>query len=688
MEYFAYLVYRALVGTIEALPIGVVYRLGQTLGWLAFQLLGPYRRLAISNLTIAFGGEKSAEEIRRLARASFLNLGANLFSSIRAAKFTLAELQAVATPEHREIIERALEEGRGVVLVLSHLGNWELIAQLCQYLPQFSWSTVYRPLGNRYIEAHVRRTRSASGVVLFDRKSGFNAPTLFLRNGGAVGVLVDQHAGDGGIWTPFFGRLASTTNLAALLALRTGAALVPLAVYTAGPARWRVVISPPVETRDPENGEELNVGVLTARLNAAVEQQVRVAPADWFWVHNRWKTPKPKFLLATYRRGIVIPPGMEPSELKPFRILVRSTNWLGDAVMAIPAVQAIARGRPDAQVTVLAPAKLVELWQTVPEVAAVLSIPAEAGVLAVARGIRQAGPFDTAILLPNSLRTALEVWLAGVPRRVGYAGHGGRRRLLNQVIKERPAAEAAAAAASAVTASVARPDSALHERFRFLEIARQIGAEIDADDALAVSPVEPAAPAGLARFALCPGAEYGPTKRWPAERFAEAARRVSAVLPCEWVLLGTAKEAALGETIERALAVPATDEGAVGVPAPCENQIGKTSLGELIATLRGCQLLLTNDTGTMHLAAWLGVPVVAIFGSTEPRLTGPISSAGPEAVRVLRRQVECSPCFLRECPLDLRCMAAIQPAEVAAAVLAMATGGSGGALAPEDAIDG
>lgn len=675
MQYLAYLIYRAFVGIIERLPITVAYRVGQVLGWLGWALLFPYRRLAIANLTIAYGKEKSAAEIRALARESFLHLGANLLSSIRAARFNLAEIQAVTTVENRETIERALESGRGVVLVLSHLGNWELIAQLCQYLPQFSWSTIYRPLGNKFIEAHVRRARSASGVVLFDRKSGFNAPTQFLRAGGAVGVLVDQHAGDGGIWTPFFGRLASTTNLAALLALRTGAALVPLAVYTDGPARWRVVISPLVETNEAETGDELGVGDLTARISAAVERQVRVAPADWFWVHNRWKTPKPKFLLATYRRGIVIPAAMSDTaavELKPFRVLVRSTNWLGDAVMAIPAVQAIARGRPDAGVTVLAPAKLADLWRAVPEVAEVLTIEPHDNVFAVAKTVRRAGPFDAAVLLPNSLRSALEVWLARVPRRVGYAGHGGRRRLLNQLIKERPTAELSA---SAVTGPVAENDSDLHERFRFLEIARAIGAEIDPVLSTPVAaPSSRSLPGGLARFALCPGAEYGPTKRWPAERFAEAARRVAAARPCEWVLLGTEKERALGEEIERVLttAIPEDGSGIVGASAPCDNRIGKTTLGELIAILRGCQLLLTNDTGTMHLAAWLGVPVVAIFGSTEPRLTGPISTVGPGAVRVLRRQVECSPCFLRECPLDLRCMTAISAEEVAAAVLEIA----------------
>ena len=152
---------------------------------------------------------------------------------------------------------------------------------------------------------------------------------------------------------------------------------------------------------------------------------------------------------------------------------------------------------------------------------------------------------------------------------------------------------------------------------------------------------------------LCPGAEYGPAKRWLPERFAETAAAISAQVAAQWILFGTKKDEEVGRTIATALG------------EKCVNRIGKTTLEELIAELRECQLLLTNDTGTMHLATLLGVPVVAIFGSTEPRLTGPLG----EGHVVLRHQVECSPCFLRECPIDFRCMKAVTTEEVVTAVL-------------------
>ena len=152
---------------------------------------------------------------------------------------------------------------------------------------------------------------------------------------------------------------------------------------------------------------------------------------------------------------------------------------------------------------------------------------------------------------------------------------------------------------------------------------------------------------------LCPGAEYGPAKRWLPERFAEVVRTVCERTAAEWKVFGVETDRPVADAIISAAAVPCTD------------LVGKTTLAQLMDELRTCDLLLTNDTGTMHLAALLGVPTVSIFGSTEPTLTGPL---GPHH-RVLRHHVACSPCFLRECPIDFRCMTAIGVPEVVEAVL-------------------
>jgi lipopolysaccharide heptosyltransferase II len=536
--------------------------------------------------------------------------------------------QYIAT-ENIDAIHRELRAGRPVVLLLSHIGNWEIFAQLIpRYADYAKIGTVYQKLGNRYIDQHVSRQRSRAGAFLFDRGEGFHKPIELLRSGGLIGILGDQHAGDHGLWTPFFGRLASTSPLAGLLAKRTGAAVIAAAVHTVGPARWRMVFTPPL------NSPGDSVEAMTWKGNATIEQQIRTAPQDWFWVHNRWKTPRPEFLLTHYKRGVYLPPEIAGPNLKPFRILVRAPNWLGDSVVTVPAVRALKAGRPDVHITILALEKIASVWKLIPEIDEVL--PLKAGSLfSTVRAICQQRPFDVAILFPNSLRVALEAWFAGVPRRVGFAGHR-RRWLLDQVVSEDQ-----------------RRGPVEHQVYRYLRMVREIGGPLAAPEVRKFLPRRKANGAP-AKLGLCPGAEYGPAKRWLPERFAEVALAIAGTRPVQWVLFGTPADQERGAAIETALG------------AHCVNRIGQTTLDQLASELGECALLLTNDTGTMHLATLLGVPVVAVFGSTEPRLTGPLGSGHS----VLRHQVECSPCFLRECPIDFRCMKAVTVDEVAAAVSA------------------
>jgi lipopolysaccharide heptosyltransferase II len=628
-DFVVYLLYRAGLAVVAALPLPFLFRVGQFLGVCAWMFSGKYRRLAKRNLEIAFANEKSPRELHQLVRRHFRQLGANLLCSAKLTQLSPERVLEHVEVENIESMAREFRAGVPVVLVLSHLGTWEVFAQL---MPKFvgfvRGSSVYQSLGNRFIDKHVRRTRSQTGLELFDRRDGFEPVIELLRSGGGVGVLSDQHAGDHGVWTPFFGRLASTSPLPALLAKRTRAALIAAGVYTTGPARWRIVFT----ERFDQTGA--SVAVLTSKINRVIEEQIRRAPEDWFWVHNRWKTPEPNFLLANYKRGIYLPPGISASDLKPFRILIRSSNWLGDAVMSVPAVRAIKNGRPDVHVTISAPNKIAPMWKLIPEVDAIIPLP-EGSLLSVVRLLKQQMPFDVAILFPNSLRVALETWLSGIPRRVGYRGHC-RSWLMNQTVRE-----------------PRKPGPPEHHLLRFLRIARECGAEtsnVEIPKTNQTSNIEHQMLIGL-----CPGAEYGPAKRWLAERFAEAAAKITAQSSAQWILLGTKNDAAIGEQI------------AAAIGDHCVNRIGQTTLDQLIDELRQCRLLLTNDTGTMHLAALLGVPVVAVFGSTEPRLTGPLGNGHT----ILRHHVECSPCFLRECPIDFRCMKAITTDEVAGAVLSM-----------------
>lgn len=624
MDYLLYLVVVSLLSILGRLPLPLVFRLGSVLGLIAWAILPNYRKLARRNLRIAFGSSMPEAELRTAVRRHFQLVGANMFSAPRLARLPEEEVQKRVELIGIGGLHEALARGRGVVMAINHIGNWELYAQLIGRVRHVPVGAVFQSQRNKYLNRLIDRDRRRLGLKTFDRRKGYVGAVNLVERGGILAILIDQHAGDKALWTPLFGRIASTSTLAGIISQRTQAPMVSVAIHTTGPARWRCEIEPAF---DPGN---LPVEELTARLNRTLEKQISGSPADWFWVHNRWKTPGP-FLLGRTRRGFYFPPDQPPESLQRFRLLIRSSNWLGDAVMNIPAVQACKRGRPDLHLTILCPAKLAPLWRRVDAVDDVVEIQPGESPLALRRRVTKT--FDAAILFPNSLRTALEARALRIPHITGFPGHH-RRWLLSDGPPE--------------------PADPEHHARRYLRLAHFCGAPVtEADGHFARRARTDRSANRRPRIGVCPGAEYGPAKRWPAERFAQAMREFQEQAgPAEWLLFGVAGDAPAGEAIAEAS------------PFAVENRIGRTTLDELMDELGSCDLLLTNDTGTMHLAAFLGVPVVAVFGSTEPALTSPLG----DFHEILRRKVDCSPCFLRECPIDFRCMTAIEPAQAATAM--------------------
>ncbi|RBP47423.1 lipopolysaccharide heptosyltransferase II [Roseimicrobium gellanilyticum] len=629
-QYLVYLLFRAVEGVLGLMPLMACAFVGRVFGLVAHAFFPSYRKLAQANLRIAFGREKDEAWIRATAREHFASLGQNFLCGLKLPLMSQKDVESRVTVEGMHHADAVAAAGKPLLYAVCHLSCWELFTQVPSLFTSglVKPASVFQPLGNAFLNEHVKRRREKLGYTLFDRSQGFSGPIQHMRAyKGAMGVLVDQHAGDKGVWCPFFDRLASTSSLAALMSLRVETPLVPIAMYNDGLARWRMVCYPPVNSGEKKTTAE----GLTAMLNIAIEIVIRRAPENWFWVHNRWKTPQPDFLLAKYRRGVVLPVGYDINRLQKFNLLVRSPNWLGDACMTLPAIRALKRGRPDLRLTILAPSKLAELWKAIPEVDDIIGKEKGDGIRDVARKVRERGGYDAAILFTNSTRSTLELWHADIPRLVGYRG-SLRSRLLHQIVPE--------------PKQVGPPE---HHAERYLRLAANCGAKTE-DSSL--FDVPGGVDAGATKtIGICAGAEYGPAKRWPLERFAEVARRLSATWPdVEWIFFGAPNEKAMGEELSRLL---------TGVKHT--NLVGKTSLSELIAQLRACSLLLTNDTGTMHLAASLGVPTVSIFGSTEPVLTGPLGAQH----RVVRYHVPCSPCFRRECPFGhYDCMTKVTPERV------------------------
>jgi heptosyltransferase-2 len=313
-------------------------------------------------------------------------------------------------------------------------------------------------------------------------------------------------------------------------------------------------------------------------------------------------------------------------------LVVRSPNWLGDAVMAFPAVRNLKKILTKTPLTVAVPEKLAALWQACPFVDQVIALDDPKNLTATSARLR-AGRFQSAVLLPNSLRSAAEAWMAGIPQRTGYA-RGGRGLLLTHTVP-----------------APARNPVRLHQRFYYVDLVAALGGPGD-DSPPKLNPMEApiSDPDPRPVVAICPGAEYGPAKRWPVENFVAVARHFIDRLKARIVLLGAPGDAPIAEEFVRQL-------------PEAETRAGQTSLPEFMAVLGSARLVLCNDSGAMHVAAALGAPTVAVFGSTEPQLTGPTGAS----CRVLRHHVPCSPCFLRQCPIDFACMKSITPEMVIAA---------------------
>lgn len=325
---------------------------------------------------------------------------------------------------------------------------------------------------------------------------------------------------------------------------------------------------------------------------------------------------------------------LNPSSIS--RVVVRATNWLGDTVISLPALRAVRRIFPHAHLAVIARPSVADFYAREGCVDRVIVYTGSRREFA---GRLRAEHFDAAILFQNAFDAALLIWMAGIPERIGYS-RDARGLLLTRAI---PVPE---------PGEIPR-----HERFYYLELLRRAGLmeRFPDCDAIRLDGIEAARAAGQARLAamgveglvigISPGAAYGGAKRY--DRFADVAQALS---PANFLIFGSPSERDLCESV------------ATRLPGS-HNLAGRTSLAEFIDLASACRVFLTNDSGGMHIASALGIPTVAVFGATDDTTTGP---AGPLA-RVVREHAECSPCLLRECPIDHRCMTRVTPERVAAA---------------------
>jgi len=326
-------------------------------------------------------------------------------------------------------------------------------------------------------------------------------------------------------------------------------------------------------------------------------------------------------------------------------VLIRGTNWIGDVVMTFPAIAAVRATLPKARIAVLVKPWVADLVRMHPAVDEVLIYERPGrheglgGLLTLARELRRRR-FDAAILLQNAIEAAILARLAGIPVRAGYSTDA-RGLLLTHPVRRTPETQG------------------VHQSLYYLGMLEALGFKPSGTSVSIVPTEEHGRAAGrhLAEWGIAgrrpivgmaPGAAYGPAKRWFPERFAAVADRLAERFACPVLLFGSAGDRPSTEAVQAAAKTALVDIA------------GRTSLGDAIALIARCDLFVTNDSGLMHVAGALGVPTVAVFGSTNPKTTYPL---GDRTV-LIRKPVDCSPCLKPECPTDFKCMDLVTVEEV------------------------
>ncbi|MFI5357928.1 MAG: glycosyltransferase family 9 protein [Opitutales bacterium] len=575
--------------------------LAAALGEAVFLLPGR-RRIMLSNLGHAFPAREPAA-LRRIARASSRRLIETALLSLATPHLSPARLRRIvrSAPETQAAFARWQATPEPTLFATAHMAYWEIQTCLPLLVPEPfpEFGVIFRPVDNMTLDAWVKQTRGRFGMRLLSRKEGFQEALKILRRKGIIGLLFDQNAGLQGALTLLFGRVCSSTELPGLLAGKFGAR-----VYAIHPRRlgfWRIELQME-EIHSPKTTEDV-----TLALNRWLEAKLSSSDdwcASWLWAHERWKNqdiPSQRLRLDAKRdllaadlaaRGL----GELPRRT---RLWIRLPNWLGDVVMARPLLKAVRASRPDAEITLVAKAAFLPLLESWGVADHLLALPARGpGYFAAFRRWRARFP-DCYLLFTNSLRGDLEAWLTGCRQRFGLVRPGKWRPLLSHAYRV-PAAF----------------DERQHHQLELWTTFLQHFGLAQAPDPAPFP--RPGGPAGLV-VGLIAGSENNPEKRWPVTYWCELIRLLPA--HARLVLFGTARDR------------PITAAIAASCGRPVEDLAGRTNLPDYCTRLAACTVLVTNDTGGMHLANALGVPLVALFGPTNPVRTRPVHAAPVEILQ-------------------------------------------------------
>tara|TARA_B100000963_G_scaffold218191_1_gene190260 strand:+ start:871 stop:2250 length:1380 start_codon:yes stop_codon:yes gene_type:complete len=342
VEYAAFLVVERLVCLLSMKSL---WRIGASLSCLAYLFRSRWP-IVRNNLRTVLGPKVSEDEIASLSREVFRHTTANFLTALKGGRLSSPLVQAAIIPTDFEILERAIEKGKGVILVSPHMGNFELLTQgLGASHPELNVAAIYRPLNNIYLDPLIRKRRSNHRMRMFSKFTSYQAPIKFVRDKGILGIIADQRAGRSGTIVPFFGRLMSMSPLPAFIHKHTGAPVVGISMRTVSPGKWEVRFHEP----DVRDGENLS----TPHVAALLERATRQSLVDVFWMHDLWRIDKRRPLEIAGKKGPLRLRRQPENNLRPFSVLARIPDNPTDFRQTLPALKAMSASRPDFELHLL-----------------------------------------------------------------------------------------------------------------------------------------------------------------------------------------------------------------------------------------------------------------------------------------------------------------------------------------------
>ena len=590
-------------------PDNLLSAIAMTIGHALATIPNSRKRVLFSNLKRAFP-EWSEKRIRRVALASAAGMVEMGFFSLAYPCMSDRRIRrSLSFSSDAAVKMRELQRsGEPVVVFIPHVALFETLGASPLFAPigDKKLGGIYRPHRNPAIEKWVLEARERSGNRMFARDKALVSSKSHLLDNNWLAVLYDQNAGINGTLITFLDRLASATPLPGLLAKGTKARAVFALPQRKSFFRATLFLQE-MKSKDP-NG-------LIAESHELLERYLRSsdkACAEWLWAHGRWKTQNRapnRFRLVAKRRNLPTPTKF-PRKTK---FWIRMPNWLGDVVMALPLLQALRIGRPDAELTLLCRAQFRPLLEQMGVADSIKVLPEKGSFDYYLQFLTWRNELpDLHLLLTNSLRGDLEALLIGAPQRFGLRLPGRSRRLLTDA--HRPAPD-----------TIARLKH-LHQTRLWEGMMQCFGLEVEL-------PQAPFALKGASRIpnkiGLIPGASNNPSKRWPPDNWAKLCQRIFKLRPEASIHL-------YGTQADR----EATDAIAGKLPkGKTRNQAGSTDLNQLAEELASCSLVIGNDTGGMHLANAVGTPVAVLCGPTNPLVTGPFF----DAPKVCLQPEDCPP---------------------------------------------